>query len=57
MSKRKLYTLTALLLGGATLLSNGCLSAFWQGMWNTGWPAHNRWLSLGWDILQENLFS
>jgi hypothetical protein len=55
MSKKKLVTFAALLSG--TVFATGCLSAFWQGMWNTGWPAHNRWLSLGWDILQENLFS
>lgn len=56
MSKKKLMLLAGM-AGGATLFATGCLNAFWSGMWNTGWPAHNRWISLGWDILQENLFS
>lgn len=48
--------LTLAVLASATLLSNGCLGAFWQGMWNTGWPNGNRWLNLGLDIANEAIF-
>lgn len=43
-----------LLLGGATLLQ-GCLGAFWQGFWNTGWPENQRWINLGIDVVNEAL--
>lgn len=45
------------LLTSGVLLANGCLGAFWQGLWNTGWPTNNRWLNLGLDILNEDIFS
>jgi hypothetical protein len=56
MKMSKLYTLGAMLLGGAVLLQNGCLSSFWQGLWTTGFPAHNHVINLGLDILNEELF-
>ena len=50
--------LGAMLLGGATLFSNGCLNLqdFWDGFWNTGWPTDSRWLNVAIDVLQEDLF-
>jgi hypothetical protein len=56
MSKAKLYKLGAVLLGGGMLLQSGCLQDFWQGFWNTGWPADNRWLNIAIDVLNEELF-
>ena len=53
MSKKWLK-LSALLVGGA-MLFEGCLQAFWQGMWNTGWPTENRYINLIIDILNEEL--
>lgn len=46
----------AVLVGSATLFQSGCLGAFWQGLWNTGWPTENRWLNLGIDIANEVIF-
>jgi hypothetical protein len=56
MKRAKLLALSVMLLGGATLFE-GCVSAFWQGLWKTGFPANNQWLNLGLDILREDLFS
>lgn len=56
MNKVKLVVLSAALLGGATLFE-GCVSAFWQGLWKTGFPADNKWIDLTLDILREDLFS
>ena len=49
---RKRLTLWALSAAG-TLLAPGCLSAFWQGFWNTGWPTDNVWLNLAIDAVKE----
>ena len=54
MSKKWLKV-SALLVGGAMLFSNGCLGAFWDGMWNTGWPTGNLWLNVLIDVLNEEL--
>ncbi len=56
MKKAKLVALSAMLLGGATLFE-GCVSAFWQGLWKTGFPANNQWIDLTLDILREDLLS
>lgn len=56
MNKSKMITLAAMLLGGATLFQNGCLGAFWDGFFNSGFPTNNRWLNLAIDILNEELF-
>lgn len=55
MSKKAKW-LTLSLLAGGGMLFNGCLSAFWNGMWNTGWPTDNRWINLALDIVNEDLF-
>jgi hypothetical protein len=58
--KKNLVKWAALMLGGATVLQSGgfgCLNTVWDGFWNTGWPTENRWLNLGIDILNEELFS
>jgi hypothetical protein len=52
----KKWLMLALLAGTATLLSNGCLNAFWQGLWKTGWPANNRWINVGLDVANEVIF-
>ena len=54
--KAKWFKLCASLLGGATLLQNGCLGDFWDGFWNTGWPTDVRWLNIAIDVLNEELF-
>jgi predicted component of type VI protein secretion system len=56
MKKAKLLALSATLLGGATLLE-GCVGAFWEGLWKTGFPANNQWIDLTLDIIREDLFS
>lgn len=53
---KKFKWLTLSLLATGTLFASGCLGAFWQGLWNTGFPANNRWINLGLDILNEDLF-
>lgn len=56
LKKTKWITLT-LLASSAMLFANGCLGAFWQGLWNTGFPGNgNRWLGLALDVLNEDLF-
>lgn len=52
---KKWITLSVLLFGGATVL-NGCLNSFWQGFFNKGWPSNNRYLNIGLDVLNEELF-
>lgn len=54
--KSKLFALAALVLGGSTVFQSGCLSGFWGGLVGRGWPTENRWLNLGIDILNEELF-
>lgn len=61
MKTRKLYTLAALLFGGATLFQNGCLNAFWQGLFTTGFPdgsgsRQQRIINIALDVLNEELF-
>jgi len=55
MSKKLWLKAGALLVGGAVLFQNGCLSAFWDGFWNTGWPTDNRWMNILIDVLNEEL--
>jgi|YNPBryantNP2012_1023418.scaffolds.fasta_scaffold53239_2 hypothetical protein len=54
---KKFKWLTLALLAGSATLFNGCLGAFWDGLWNTGWPTQSRWLNLAIDILNEEIFS
>ncbi len=54
--KTKWATLATMLVGGATIFQSGCLGGFWNGFFSDGWPADNRWLNLGIDILNEELF-
>lgn len=57
MSKNKLFALSAMLLTGATVFQ-GCLGAFWQGMWKTGFSfGQDKWVDVTLDILREDLFS
>jgi hypothetical protein len=52
---KKWLTLSALLAGSAMLME-GCLGAFWDGLWNSAWPTNNQWINIGLDILNEELF-
>ncbi len=52
MRRVKWMALSAL-MGAGAMVSEGCLGAFWDGFWNTGWPANNRWLNLAYDVLVE----
>ncbi|MCA9244370.1 MAG: hypothetical protein KDA32_10470 [Phycisphaerales bacterium] len=54
--KRKWIQLATLLVGGATMLQNGCVSSFFDGFLNTGWPTDNRILNVAIDVLNEELF-
>ena len=56
MKASKWLTLSTMLASGAMLLQNGCLSAFWQGCWKTGWPTDSRWLNLAVDVANEVVF-
>lgn len=56
MKRSKWFTLSAMLASGAVLFQSGCLGAFWQGMWSTGWPTNNRWLNLALDVANEVVF-
>lgn len=56
MNKHKLFVLSAMLFGGATLFQGGCLNGFFRGFFNTGWPTNNRAINLALDILNEELF-
>ncbi|MGE3180581.1 MAG: hypothetical protein AB7N71_03055 [Phycisphaerae bacterium] len=53
---KKWVSLGALLFGGATLFQSGCLGAFGQGFFNSGWPTNNRVINVALDVLQEELF-
>ena len=55
MSKKVWLKAGALLVSGAVLFQNGCLSAFWDGFCNTGWPTDNLWMNLLVDVLNEEL--
>lgn len=54
MTKKSKWVTLALLAGGAVVFE-GCLGAFWNGLWNTGWPAGNKWLNLAIDIVNESV--
>ena len=57
MNKAKLAALSVMVLGGATLFE-GCLNAFWQGLWKTGFSFGGpKWIDVALDILREDLFS
>ncbi len=51
--KRTKWTALAMLTGGAMLLANGCLGAFWQGFATEGFPGNNRWLNIAFDVVNE----
>ena len=53
MSRRSRWLALFILGTGGTVFVNGCLGAFWQGLWNTGWPTDNRWVNLAVDVLKE----
>ena len=56
MRKSKWLTLSAMLAGGAILLQNGCLGAFWKGL-SSGWPGgDNKWLGIAVDVANEIVF-
>lgn len=54
MKNAKFLAISAL-IAGATLFQSGCLGAYFDGFFNTGWPTGNRWLNLGIDVLKEEL--
>lgn len=56
--KKNLIKWAALAFGGASVfgIGGGCLGPVFDGFFNTGWPTNNRWLNLGIDILNEELF-
>lgn len=54
MKKSKWLTL-ALLSAGTLLLANGCLTAFGQGLFSTGWPRGNRLFNLAVDVVNGSL--
>ncbi len=56
MNKQKLFVLSAMLFGGATLFQGGCLNGFFRGFFNSGWPTNNRAINIALDILNEELF-
>lgn len=57
MSKKKLFSLTAMTAAGATLFES-CLGAFWDGLWNTGFDyGQGEWVDLVLDVIREDLFS
>ena len=49
----KWLNLTLLAAGGLAL--EGCLGAFWSGLFNKGWPADNLPVNIAWDIIQNLL--
>ncbi|TWT45527.1 hypothetical protein RAS1_19530 [Phycisphaerae bacterium RAS1] len=53
---KKWMAMSALLFGGATLFQGGCLGSFFDGFFNGGFPNQPRWLNIGLDVLQEELF-
>lgn len=55
MSKSKLMALSALLVSGAALFQNGCLNGFVRGF-TQGFPSHNRFLNVLFDVANESIF-
>lgn len=55
VNRIKLFVLSTLVLGGATLFQ-GCLSGFWEGFFNDGWPTDNQMINTAIDVLNEELF-
>lgn len=53
MSRKLKWLMLSALTAGSTMLSAGCLGAFWQGLGKTGWPGDSRWLNLAFDALKE----
>jgi hypothetical protein len=53
---KKWVILAAAAFGGGTLFQSGCLGGFWDGLLGRGWPTHNLWINVGWDVLNEELF-
>ncbi len=51
MLKKTKWT-TLVLLAGSGIAFNGCLGAFWDGVWNSGWPQDQRWLNIASDIIK-----
>lgn len=44
--------MTPALIASSGIAFNGCLGAFWDGLWNTGWPREPRWLNIASDIIK-----
>lgn len=55
MIKNAKFLAISALVAGATLFQTGCLGAFFDGFFNSGWPTNNRWINLGIDILKEEI--
>ena len=51
----KWLNLAVLAAGG--LAFQGCLGAFWDGVWNSGFPENNRAISIAWDVIQNILIA
>lgn len=57
MTKKSTWLkLSAMLVAGSVLFTDGCLAAFWEGFWGVGWPTDNPWLNLAIDIIKEDIF-
>jgi hypothetical protein len=57
MNKKSTWLkLSAMVITGGMLLGNGCWGYFWQGFFNTGWPADKRWLNVLIDVIKEDIF-
>lgn len=54
--KTKWITLASVIASGSMLFQSGCLSGFWNGLFNAGWPTNNRIINIAIDILKEDLF-
>ena len=51
--KRSKWAALMLLASGALVFQGACLSAFWQGLSQTGFPTDNRWLNLAFDVASQ----
>jgi hypothetical protein len=54
MKKAKWLALGAMLSGGVLLNGGGCLQAFWNGLWNQGFPG-KAWIDITLGILYESI--